>query len=211
MTETESTRILQASLSLSASLLEATDDESILRAAMRAGCEALGADGCLFMPFNEFSQRFSPLEFGRAPSFDAELLSQPAQRQKCKVCEKRHAGRECALLRSDSSANFIQCVPLRACGREAGLFSFIFSPEPRVDESAERFLPEAMRLVELALDAQERGQLIRSLLVQCSSLADGGNAVAPAADRIARHSGRTHAAGARDPRRAGSNAGLPQN
>ena len=163
MTETESTRILQASLSLSASLLEATDDESILRAAMRAGCEALGADGCLFMPFNEFSQRFSPLEFGRAPSFDAELLSQPAQRQKCKVCEKRHAGRECALLRSDSSANFIQCVPLRACGREAGLFSFIFSPEPRVDESAERFLPEAMRLVELALDAQERGQLIRSL------------------------------------------------
>jgi len=165
VTETESTRILQTSLALSASLLEATDDESILRAAMRAGCEALGADGCLFMPFNEFSQRFSPLEFGRAPSFDAELLSQPAQRQKCKVCETRRAGRECALLQCDPNSNFIYCLPLRARGREAGLFSFIFSVEPRVDESLEAFLSEAMRLVELALDAQERGQLIHP----CSS------------------------------------------
>jgi signal transduction histidine kinase len=167
VTETESTRILQASLSLSASLLEATDDESILRAAMRAGCEALGADGCLFMPFDEFTQKIPPLEFGRVPAFDAGLVAHPAQRQKCKVCETRQAGRECALLQCDPNSNFIYCLPLRARGREAGLFSFIFSVEPRLDESAERFLPEAMRLVELALDAQERGQLIHP----CSSSA----------------------------------------
>lgn len=161
MTETESARILQTSLALGASLLEAPDDESVLRAAMRAGCEALGADGCLFMPFNEFAQRLSALEFGRLPAFDAGRISSPAQRQKCKTCETRNAGRECALLHCDPDSNFIHCIPLHARGREAGLFSFVFSSEPRLDEPVASFLPEAMHLTEIALDALERGQLIR--------------------------------------------------
>ena len=163
MTETESTRILSASLALAASLLEATDEASALRAAMRAGCDALGADGCLFMPFDEFAQRLSPLEFGRVPSFDAALMTNPGQRQKCKICETRHAGRECALLHGDPDSQFIHCVPLRARGREAGLFSFIFSSTPRIRKSVEGFLSEAMRLTGLALDALERGQLARSM------------------------------------------------
>jgi len=91
--ETESTRILQASLALSASLLEATDEASILRAAMRTGCEVLDAEGCLFVPFDEFAQKLSPLEFGRVPARGVERVSQPSQRQKCKICEARHAGR----------------------------------------------------------------------------------------------------------------------
>lgn len=156
MTETDSPRILQASLALSASLLEAHDDESILRAAMRAGCEVLGADGCLFMPFNEFAQRLSPLEFGRAPSFDAQRLSQPAQRQKCKLCEARQAGRECALLHGDPDSNFIHCISLSTHGREAGLFSFVFASEPRLEQEGEWFLAEAMRLSGLALESRER-------------------------------------------------------
>ena len=164
MTETESTRLLQASLALSASLLEATDEESILRSAMRAGCEVLGADGCLFMPFNEFEKKLSPLEFGRVILTSAGELSAPAQRQRCKVCETRHAGRECALLHGDPKSNFIHCVPLRARGREAGLFSFVFSSAPRLDESVSWFLSEAVRLTELVLDALERGQQVRSYL-----------------------------------------------
>jgi signal transduction histidine kinase len=164
VTETESTRILQTSLALSASLLEAPDDEAILRAAMRAGCEALGADGCLFMPFDEFSKRLPPLEFGLvAPSFDAGILSQPAQRQRCKVCETRQAGRECALLQCVPNSNFIHCVPLRARGREAGLFSFVFSFDPQMDSSMQWFLSEAMRLTEIALDASERGRMVQSM------------------------------------------------
>ena len=164
MTETESTRLLQASLALSASLLEATDEESILRSAMRAGCEVLGADGCLFMPFNEFEKKLSPLEFGRVILTSAGELSAPAQRQRCKVCETRHAGRECALLHGDPESNFIHCIPLRARGREAGLFSFVFSSAPCPDESVAWFLSEAMRLTELALDAHERGGQVRSYL-----------------------------------------------
>lgn len=163
MTETESTRILSASLALAASLLEATDEASALRSAMRAGCDVLGADGCLFMPFDEFAQNLSPLEFGRVPVCNAESISQPAKRQKCKVCETRHAGRECALLQGDPEAQFIHCVPLRARGREAGLFSFVFSSAPRVDESVAAFLAESMRLTELGLDALERGQAARSM------------------------------------------------
>ncbi len=163
MTETESPRILSASLALAASLLEATDEASALRAVMRAGCEMLGADGCLFMPFDEFAQSLSPLEFGRVPACNTERVSQPSQRQKCKLCEARRAGRECALLHGDPEAQFIHCVPLRARGREAGLFSFVFSSAPRLDELMAGFLAEAIRLTELALDALERGQLVRSL------------------------------------------------
>ena len=35
-----------------------------------------------------------------------------------------------------SRKSVIHCVPLRARGREAGLFSFIFSSEPRLDDSS---------------------------------------------------------------------------
>lgn len=163
MTETESTRILSASLALAASLLEAADEASALRAAMRAGCEVLDADGCLFIPFDEFAQKLSPLEFGRVPACNAERVTMPSQRQKCKLCETRHAGRECAFLRDDPEARFIHCVPLRARGREAGLFSFVFASAPLIDESAGAFLSESMRLTELALDSLERGQMARSM------------------------------------------------
>jgi len=159
VTETDSPRILQASLALSAYLLEAHDEESALRAVMRVGCDVIGADGCLFIPFDEFLQRLSPLEFGRVPALEAGLLSAPSQRQMCKVCEARRAGSECALLHMHPAGGFVYCVPLRARGREAGLFSFIFAAEPRVDEETEWFLAEAMRLVELALDARERDSL----------------------------------------------------
>ena len=117
MTDTISTRLLQTSLALGASLLEATDEASALRAVMRAGCDALGAEGCLFMPFDEFAQKLSLLEFGRVTLFKVETASLPAQRQKCKVCETRHAERECALLQIISDARFIHRVPLRARGR----------------------------------------------------------------------------------------------
>jgi signal transduction histidine kinase len=163
VTETAPTRILQASLALGASLLEAADETSTLRAVMRAGCDALGADGCLFMPLNEFAQRFVPIEFGRIPEFNAEGLLLPAQRQKCKLCETRQAGRECVLLQCNPDAQFIHCVALRLHGREAGLFSFVFSSAPRVDESLAWFLSEAMHLAEISLDALERGQLIHSM------------------------------------------------
>lgn len=145
-----------------------------MRAAMRVGCETLGADGCIFIPFDEFQPRLGPLAFGRIPAFDAGLLSSPAQRQKCKVCKARHAGNECPLLRCAPNSDFIYCVPLRARGREAGLFSFVFSTEPKVAEPASRFLLEAARLTELALEAFERGQWTR----QKAQLrpASGGNA-----------------------------------
>ena len=163
MTETESTRILQISLALSASLLEATDEATIFHAVMRAGCEALNADGCLFLPFDEFSQKFSPFEFGHVPESDLERESPPALRHRCKICQTRHAERDCALLHGDPNTNFVHCVPLRLRGREAGLFSFIFASEPRVSEALAGFLSEALHLTEVALDTLERGQLVRAM------------------------------------------------
>lgn len=161
MTEQRSDHLLQISLFFAASLLEAVDAEAVLRAAMRAGCEALGADGCMFMPFDEFSARLYPLAFGRVPAFDAALLTHPAQRQRCKVCETRRAGQWCPLLRCNPDSKFIHCVPLRARGREAGLFSFLLSAEPKVDQFTAQFLAEVSRLAELALDALARAEWTR--------------------------------------------------
>jgi signal transduction histidine kinase len=152
--------ILKTSLSLSASLLESNSPEAVLRAFMRASCELLNAEGCLFMPFGEFSNSLSPLEFGRtplAPSGDWNVdLVRPMARVECKACRVRQAGHECILLRSDPEDRFIYCVPLQHCGREAGLFSFVFASEPNFEAEVEAFLPEAIRLVDLALDSLER-------------------------------------------------------
>lgn len=155
-----SSRNLRASLSLSAYLLESHSQESVLRAFMRVGCELLNADGCLFVPFGEFAKNLSPLEFGHTPNSPAggwkAALSQPAVRKECKACQTRQAGHECILLRSDPEERFIHCVPLCRDEREAGLFSFVFTSQPNVDAESEAFLPEAIHLVDLALDSVER-------------------------------------------------------
>lgn len=161
MAEQHSDRLVQTSLFLAASLLEAMDAEAVLRAVMRAGCEVLGADGCMFMPFNEFSARLHPLAFGRIPAFDAERLRHPSQRQQCKLCQKRRAGRECPLLQCAPDSSFMHCLPLRFCEREAGLFSFVFSAEPEMDSTSSRFFAEAAHLAELTLEALERRQWTR--------------------------------------------------
>jgi len=162
VTQAESTRVIQASFNLGASLLEAVDEESVLRACMRAGCQVLNADGCLFMPLNEFAQNLPPLAFGRVPPFDETYLASPAQRQQCKVCENRHAGRECPFLHGNVEANFIHCVPLLVNERESGLFSFVFSSPPLINQSMDWFIVESMRLAALALDALDRRQFIQS-------------------------------------------------
>lgn len=138
------------------------DEESVLRACMRAGCQVLNADGCLFMPLNEFVHHLPPLAFGRVPSFDSAQLSNPAQRQHCKACQNRHAGKECPLLHGDPDSSYIHCVALRIRGRESGLISFVFSSTPQIDPFMDWFLVEAMRLTEIALDALDRRQLVRS-------------------------------------------------
>lgn len=157
---TDSSRILQSSLSLSASLLEANNPASVLRAFMRVGCELLNADGCLFVPFGEFSNTFSPLEFGHTPTspvgdWNAEL-AKPAVRTECKACQSRQNGHDCILLHHDPAAHFIHCVPLHRMEREAGLFSFIFSTRPEIDSEVESFLAEASHLLDLALDSVQR-------------------------------------------------------
>ena len=160
MNETDSPRILQASLALSASLLEARSPEAVLRAFMRVGCELLEADGCVFIPFGEFTESLSPQEFGRPPHSSDEdwetLLSQPPFRRQCKACQKREAGQECILLQNEASHQYIHCAPLHRDGREAGMFSFIFPVKIHISEELKAFLPEAAHLVDLSLESLER-------------------------------------------------------
>ena len=154
--EADSRRSLSLLLSLSAALLEARDEESILHSAMRVGCEIVMAEGCLFVPFGEYAQTLSALEFGRIPALTGAdwntLLVHPSTRQTCKACAARHGGPECILLRQSVEDHFVHCVPLSVQGREAGLFSFIFPGETLISEESELILLEAVHLSGLALE-----------------------------------------------------------
>lgn len=147
---------LNASFSLSGYLLEAHDEESAILAAMRAGADLLGAQGCAFVPFNEWKQSLPALKHGdlpllQEPDWQVRLLH-PATRQACRSCQNRQAGLDCVLLEKSVDAENIYCVPLRCGGREIGVISYLFSAYVKVTEEQYSFLTELVRLTDLALD-----------------------------------------------------------
>jgi signal transduction histidine kinase len=163
VTRNDSSFILQASLELSAALLGAVDEPAVLRAVMRTGCDVLGAQGCIFTPFEEFANKRPLLKYGNLPGGDSEGVSMPEVRQRCKGCKTRQAGGDCILLRDRMDDKFIYCLPLREHGRESGLFSFIFNVEFSPDDELKRFITESIHLAELKLDALERNRVIQAM------------------------------------------------
>ncbi len=155
-------------LSLSASLLEAQEEGSILRAAMRTGCEVVQAEGCVFMPFGEYTQTLPALEFGRTPPLVHTdwntLLTRPPTRQVCKACSVRQGDPQCILVRDSMEDHYVHCVPLPMYGREAGLFSFIFAAQPHVSEEMEAYLAEIMHLCGVALETLSYRSAVRPSL-----------------------------------------------
>jgi two-component system nitrate/nitrite sensor histidine kinase NarX len=150
-------RNLNASFTLGGYLLEAHDEESAILAAMRAGTDLLGAQGCVFVPFNEWEQSLPALKYGdlpllQEPGWQARLLH-PATRHACRSCENRQAGSECVLLEKSADAENIYCVPLRCGGREIGVISYLFPSPVQVTEEQYFFLNELVRLTDLALDS----------------------------------------------------------
>lgn len=168
--ESESFPHIESLLALSAALLESHDEESVLRASMRVGCEIVLAEGCLFVPFGEYAQTLPALEFGRLPELVSvgwnAVLTHPSTRQTCKACSTRHGGPECILMRESIEDRFVHCAPLSVKGREAGLFSFIFSFETQVSEESEIILAESVRLTGIALETLS----IRSLTLPSASI-----------------------------------------
>jgi signal transduction histidine kinase len=143
-------------LALSAALLEARDEDAVLRAVMRVSCELILAEGCVFIPFGEYMQTLPVLEFGRIPvqvgtDWDT-LLTHPSTRSECKACAERQGGTQCVLLRQSVDGHFVHCVPLSIQGREAGLFSFIFPTEAEINEQSETLLAETIHLGALAIE-----------------------------------------------------------
>jgi signal transduction histidine kinase len=168
---------LEASFSLAGYLLEAQDEGAIILAAMRVGEELLGAEGCTFVPFNEWEQSLPKLKHGEAdflvdPAF-LDRLSSPVARHTCRVCQKKQAGAECILLQESTGDERVCCVALRCGGREIGVLNFFFSGPPLVSDSQHRFLGEMVRLTDLALDSmrlhsQEKEALRRGQTTEAS-------------------------------------------
>jgi len=147
---------LAASFSLGGYLLEAHNEATAILAAMRAGNDLLKANGCAFVPFNEWKQDLPVLKHGDLPFLDEPgwqlRLSEPATRHACRNCKTRQAGAECLLLQYPADAKNVYCVALRCGGREVGVVSYFFSEPPHVSLAQELFLGEIVRLTDLALD-----------------------------------------------------------
>lgn len=153
---------LDASFALAGYLLQAQDENAIIMAAMRVGGELLGAEGCTFVPFNEWKQSLPKLKHGKAdflvdPAF-LERLSDPEIRHSCRVCKERQASHGCILMQEPSKERPVFCVTLRCGGREIGVLNFFFENLPYISDKQHHFLEEMVRLTDLALDAM-RAQL----------------------------------------------------
>jgi two-component system nitrate/nitrite sensor histidine kinase NarX len=150
-------RNLNASFTLGGYLLEAHDDESAILAAMRTGTDLLDAQGCAFVPFNEWKQSLPALKHGDLPLLQGSdwqtRLLHPATRHACRNCENRQASSECMLLEKSADAENIYCVPLRCGGREVGVISYLFPTSVQVTQEQYFFLNELVRLTDLALDS----------------------------------------------------------
>lgn len=146
---------LDASFSLSGYLLESHNEEAVILAAMRSGFDLLGAEGCAFVPFNEWKQPLSvlkhgDLEFLQEPTWQARL-TEPATRHICRNCKDRQAGADCILLQKSVDVDSVYCLALRCGGREIGVINYFFLEYPQVTESQQLFLRELVRLTDLTL------------------------------------------------------------
>lgn len=146
---------LKASFSLSGYLLEAHNEEAVILAAMRSGYELLGAEGCAFVPFNEWEQHLPILQHGelqflRDPSWQARLKSAET-RHLCRNCSKKISGGGCVLLQGVDSDN-IFCLSLRCRGRVIGVVNYFFDETPKITADQETFLAELVRVTDLTLD-----------------------------------------------------------
>ena len=148
---------LEAGFTLAGYLLEARDECAAILAAMRTGCDLLGAEGCAFVPFNEWKQSMPALKYGEADFLQNEgwqkRLSTPATRHACRSCEAKQAGTECVLLKDIADVKNVYCVALRCGGREIGMINFFFSELPQLNKGQHLFLTEMVRLTDLALDS----------------------------------------------------------
>jgi signal transduction histidine kinase len=159
-TETEKALMrhqLESGFALAGYLLEAQDEEAVIIAAMRVGAGVLGAEGCAFVPFNEWERSLPGLTYGDI-TYLGDLdwqarLSAPATRHACRVCQTKQASEGCALLQEPADARHVRCIALRCDGREVGMLNFLFTGPPRIDDSRQRFLLEMVRLTDLALNA----------------------------------------------------------
>jgi len=148
---------LDASFSLSGYLLEATNEKTVILAAMRSGFDLLGAEGSTFVPLNEWKRSVPGLKHGnmqllQEPAWQTRL-TEPATRHICRNCKDRQAGTECILLQNTTNGESIYCLALRCCGREIGVINYFFHKPPQITEIQGLFLSELVRLTDLRLGA----------------------------------------------------------
>jgi two-component system nitrate/nitrite sensor histidine kinase NarX len=148
-------RQVETGFLLSGYLLEAHDEQSVVRAAMNVGYELLDACGSSFVPFDEWRPTLPGLTRGRVPDVAlkgwGDRLSAAATRQACKICQSHQSEGECVLLDGAQGPREVHCVVLRYAGRELGVLNYYFEAGIEIDEDVHSFLKQMVRSVDLAI------------------------------------------------------------
>ena len=164
-------RELETVLQLNRELIQAQDEQSLVRAALVAVNRLAGGLGCSYVPFDAWGEPLPAFTFGDLPEPVlkgwAEHLVSEQVRSRCSSCKKLYAapGQECPLhLGPLGSAMPIYCLPLALGQRRLGMVNLYMAAGQSLDPAAQRFLEGLLDQMALAVDALRLREQERSLL-----------------------------------------------
>lgn len=141
-------------------LLDANDEEGLIRKALEKAVAFSGASGATFIPLDEWNQPLRVYAVGKETMAASEgwekSLAQPKVRLSCKQCQVYRAvvGQGCSLFQGGiSEAKVVECLPLKYRGRTVVVVNF-FSTQPdfRLGEKIRHVLENFFSVILVGLE-----------------------------------------------------------
>jgi len=166
-----SRRELESVLKINREMIQAQDEQGLVRAALAAVNGLAGGLGCSYVPFDAWGEPLQAHTFGDLPEPVlkgwAEHLVSEHVRSRCLACQKLHAapGQECPLhVGPLGAAMAIYCLPLTLGQRRLGMVNLYLRSGQTLDPALNRFLGRLMDQMALAVEAQRLLDQENSLL-----------------------------------------------
>ena len=154
-------RELEAVLKLNRELVVASDERTLVEAALSTVNELVGGLGCSFVPFDAWGEPLPAFTIGSLPEpvlkgWAEHLLSEQV-RSRCENCRDLYAapGQECPLHIGPLGATMaIYCLPLGMGNRRLGLVNLYLAPGSSLDSPTQRFLQGLLDEMALAIESR---------------------------------------------------------
>lgn len=156
----ETEKRLSAVLQLNRELTSASDEKTLVEAALSVVSSVTESVGASFVPFDTWGQPMPAFTFGHIPpsaleSWGDHLLSAEVQ-SRCKQCHKLQAltGEECPLKQSPFSiALSVYCFPLIFAGHPLGIFNLYLPVGRSLSDHLRSFLESLFDEVAMAVES----------------------------------------------------------